>query len=302
MRARYSVLVTATGGTRVQVAEALQPAVATASGPRSRVSVGSARSLLLTVLGEFVMPSGQAVWTSTLLHALLGVGTAENAARQAIARSAAAGWLEGRKDGRQVRWRLTTNGRRMIESGSRRVTALSAPRPAWDGRWRVLVITVPNSQRDSRRKLYRGLSWAGFGNPTPGTWVTPNAEAVTPAAEVVEDLGLSSWCLSFEGSGLGIGLTDQDIVDQAWDLDAIAQHYAESLSRFADVPVTGGDEALFTQIALVNELQRFPFMDPRLPFELLPANWPGRTAPARFQEIRAEWHDAAHERWHELTS
>ena len=284
------------------MSEAPQPAIATASAPRSRVSVGSARSLLLTVLGEFVLPSGQAVWTSALLHALLGVGTAENSARQAIARSAAAGWLEGRKDGRQVRWRLTPTGRHVIEAGSRRVTALSAPRPAWDGRWRVLVITVPNSQRDARRKLYRGLSWAGFGNPTAGTWVTPNAEAVAPAGEVVEGLGLSPWCLSFEGSGLGIGLTDQDIVDQAWDLDAIAQHYAESLSRFANVPVTDGDEALFTQVALVNELQRFPFMDPRLPFDLLPANWLGRTAPARFQEIRAQWHDAAHARWRELAS
>ena len=284
------------------MAEALQPAIAAASAPRSRVSVGSARSLLLTVLGEFVVPSGQAVWTSSLLHALLGVGTAENSARQAIARSAAAGWIEGRKEGRQVRWRLTTTGRRVIETGSRRVRALSAPRPAWDGRWRVLVITVPNTQRDSRRKLYRGLSWAGFGNPTAGTWVTPNAEAVAPAAEVVEELGLSSWCLSFEGSGLGIGLTDQDIVDQAWDLDAIAQNYADSLSRFTGLPVTGGDEALFTQIALVNEWQRFPFMDPRLPFELLPANWLGRTAPARFQDMREQWHDAAHERWRELTS
>jgi phenylacetic acid degradation operon negative regulatory protein len=283
------------------VTRVAQPGAAAAALPRSRVSVGSARSLLLTVLGEFVVPSGEAVWTSTLLYALTGVGTAENSARQAIARSAAAGWLEGRKEGRQVRWRLTAAGRRVIESGSRRVSALSAPRPAWDGRWRVLVITVPNSQRDSRRKLYRGLSWAGFGSPTTGTWVTPNAEAVGPAAEVVEDLGLSPWCLSFEGSGLGVGLTDQDIVDQAWDLDAIAQHYAESLGRFDGLPVRDGDEAMFTQIALVNELQRFPFMDPRLPFELLPANWLGRTAPARFQEIRAQWHDAAHARWRELT-
>ena len=151
-------------------------------------------------------------------------------------------------------------------------------------------------------ELTQGLSWAGFGNPTAGTWVTPNAEAVAPAAEVVEDLGLSPWCLSFEGGGLGIGLTDQDIVDQAWDLDAIASHYAESLSRFTGLPVTGGDEALFTQVALVNELQRFPFMDPRLPFDLLPANWLGRTAPARFQEIRAQWHDAARARWRELAS
>lgn len=284
------------------MSKVLQPATTPNGLSRGRVSVGSARSLLLTVLGEFVAPSGQAVWTSSLLYALVGVGTAENSARQAIARSAAAGWLEGRKEGRQVRWRLTAAGRRVIENGSRRVGALSAERPAWDGRWRVFVITVPNSQRDSRRKLYRGLSWAGFGNPTAGTWVTPNAEAVAPAAEVVEDLGLSPWCLSFEGSGLGVGLTDQDIVHQAWDLHAIAQHYAESLERFQSLPVTNGDEALFTQIALVNELQRFPFMDPRLPFELLPANWLGRTAPARFEDMRAQWRDAAHERWRELTS
>ena len=85
------------------MAEALQPVIAAASAQRSRVSMGRARSLLLTVLGEFAMPSGQAVWTSALLHALLGVGSAENSARQAIARSAAAGWLEGWKDGRQVR-------------------------------------------------------------------------------------------------------------------------------------------------------------------------------------------------------
>ena len=98
------------------MAEALQLAFAATSTPRGRVSVGSARSLLLTVLGEFVLPSGQAVWTSALLHALVGVGTAENSARQAIARSASAGWLEGRKDGRQVRWRLTPAGRRVIEA------------------------------------------------------------------------------------------------------------------------------------------------------------------------------------------
>ncbi|ODU02813.1 MAG: hypothetical protein ABS81_16390 [Pseudonocardia sp. SCN 72-86] len=266
-----------------------------------RVSAGSARSLLLTIFGEFVLPSGQAAWTSTLLHAMLGVGTAENSARQAIARSAAAGWIEGRKEGRQVRWRLTPTGRRLIEDGSRRVTALSASRPAWDGRWRVLVITVPNSHRDSRRRLYRGLSWVGFGNPTAGTWVTPNAEAVAPAADVVDGLGLAPWCLSFAGEGLGIGLTDRDIVDQSWDLDAIATNYAESLARFPGAPVTSGDDALFTQIAVVNELQRFPFMDPRLPLDLLPDQWLGRTAPAHFQEMRREWHDAAHDRWRELT-
>jgi phenylacetic acid degradation operon negative regulatory protein len=266
------------------------------------VSVGSARSLLLTVLGEFVMPSGRAVWTSSLLHAMTGVGTNENSARQAIARSAAAGWIDGQKEGRQVRWRLTTAGRRVIEEGARRVYALSSPREPWDGRWRVLAITVPNTHRDARRKLYRALSWAGFGNPAPGTWVTPNEDAVPAADRVVADLGLTTSCLSFTGANLGIGLTDRDIVEQSWDLEAIADSYRDSLLRFADLPPADGDDALFTQIALVNEWQRFPFMDPRLPDELLPAQWIGRTAPGRFQELRARFHDAAQQRWADLDS
>jgi phenylacetic acid degradation operon negative regulatory protein len=246
------------------------------------------------------MPSGQAVRTSSLLYGLLGVGTVENSARQAIARTAAAGWMEGKKEGRQVRWRLTAEGRRVIEDGMRRVHALSAPRDSWDGNWRVLVVAVPNSHRDARRKLYRGLSWAGFGSPAAGIWVAPTAEAVPAAERVIRDLKLTSSCLSFAGPGLGVGLTDQDIVHQAWDLSAIAESYNESLRRFTQLEVTAGDDALFTQIALVNELQRFPYMDPRLPVQLLPQQWPGRNAPARFEQLRARWHDAAQQRWREI--
>ncbi|MDN5856618.1 MAG: PaaX family transcriptional regulator, partial [Actinomycetia bacterium] len=59
---------------------------------RPVVSAGSARSLLLTVLGELVLPAGEPVWTSSLLYVLKGVGVEEQTARQAIARGAAAGW------------------------------------------------------------------------------------------------------------------------------------------------------------------------------------------------------------------
>jgi phenylacetic acid degradation operon negative regulatory protein len=267
-----------------------------------RVSVGSVRSLLLTILGEFVMPSGQAAWTSSLLHALSGVGITGNAARQAIARSASAGWIESEKDGRQVRWRLTPAGHRTIEEGARRIFALSSPREPWDGQWRVLVITVPNSHRDARRKLYRALSWAGFGNPSAGTWVSPNAAAVPAATRTVDELDLNSSCLSFSGPGLGIGLSDRDIVQQAWDLQDIADKYRRSLDRFTGLTPTSGDDALFTQIALVNEWQRFPYMDPMLPEALLPSRWIGRSAPARFQELRVEWHESAQQRWAEVNS
>ena len=283
------------------MAEALQPAMTATSAPRSRVSVGSARSLLLTVLGEFVLPSGQAVWTSALLHALLGVGTAENSARQAIARSAAAGWLEGRKDGRQVRWRLTPAGRRVIEAGSRRVTALSSPRPAWDGHWRVLVVTVPNTQRDSRRKLYRGLSWAGFGNPTAGVWLTPHSERREQVDDLVSGLGLAESTMSFLGKTDSIGLTEAQIVRSGWDLESLEQRYREVAAQFDNPHPAPGDDTLFTHIRVLAELQRLPFSDPQLPEALLP-DWIGRRVTSHLQHLRSEWAPEVHARWADLNA
>src|SRR6202046_5662982 len=87
---------------------------------RPLVSAGSARSQLLTVLGELVMPNGNSVWTSSLLYVLTGLGIEEQTARQAIARGAAAGWITARRQGREVRWELTGAGRRLIETGAGR--------------------------------------------------------------------------------------------------------------------------------------------------------------------------------------
>ena len=47
---------------------------------------GSARSLLMTILGELVWPTGQPAWTSALVYVLRGLGVEEQAARR-IARA-----------------------------------------------------------------------------------------------------------------------------------------------------------------------------------------------------------------------
>ncbi|MFF0279382.1 hypothetical protein ACFYSW_03650 [Rhodococcus aetherivorans] len=41
----------------------------------------------------------------------------------------------------------------------------------------MINVPVPESHRSSRKKLYAALRWAGFGNPTPGVWVTPTSIA-----------------------------------------------------------------------------------------------------------------------------
>src|SRR5207249_4389756 len=80
---------------------------------RHSIGAESARSLLLTILGEFVLPAEQPVWTSALVRVMAGLGVEEKAARQALARTAADGWIAPSRSGRQVRWDLTGPGRRL---------------------------------------------------------------------------------------------------------------------------------------------------------------------------------------------
>ena len=266
---------------------------------RRPVSAGSARSLLLTVLGELVHPLGRPVWTSALLHVLTGLGVEEQTARQAIARGAAAGWIAGEKQGREVRWELTGSGRRLIEEGTERVDSVDRDRRSWDGTWLIVLITVPQSHRSVRKKLYGALSWAGFGNPTPGVWLSPYPERETEARRVVEELDLADQTLSFAGPSRSVGLSDREIVARAWDLDEVVAKYEALLERFSAAAPEPGDPVLLTHLDLVNEWQRFPFIDPQLPAELLP-DWIGREAATLLRKRRREWYDDAQARWREV--
>src|ERR1022692_4741988 len=80
---------------------------------------GSARSLLMTILGELVWPAGQPAWTSALVYVLRGLGVEEQAARQAIARAAASAWMVPERRGREVCWSLGPRMIDIIEPGSR---------------------------------------------------------------------------------------------------------------------------------------------------------------------------------------
>jgi phenylacetic acid degradation operon negative regulatory protein len=270
------------------------------STPTRLVATGSARSLLLTLLGEFVLPKDRPVWTSTLLSVLVGVGVAEKSARQAIARAAAADWIESRKEGRRVSWTLTPHGRRLIASGSARVSSMSHGGALWNGQWLVLMITLPATHRELRVKLYRALHWAGFGNPSAGLWINPHTERIDEARKLVASFGVSELSYAFVGSALDFGVGDPQLVAQSWDLQSVSEHYEALLTRFGKVRRSTADAILCNHVLLANARQRLPFIDPGLPSELLPARWSGRKAAARLEALRDDWREAAHARWDEL--
>src|SRR4051794_40059173 len=105
---------------------------------RQELGAASARSLLLTVLGEFVLPAGRPVWTSTLITLLADLDVAEKAARQAIMRTADSGWIEPRRIGRETRWSLTEAGTELLREGTERIYGFAAGGEPRGGRRPVL--------------------------------------------------------------------------------------------------------------------------------------------------------------------
>jgi phenylacetic acid degradation operon negative regulatory protein len=248
----------------------------------------SARSLLMTVLGEFVLPRDRPVWTWMLLDTLDRFGVAEKSARQAMARAAAEGWLLPERVGRRTRWELTPSARRLLSEGARRIYEFGRGEHPWDGRWLLLLVSVPEVKRDLRHRLRTRLSWAGFGSPEAGVWISPHLGREGEALEVVKELGLLGCAMSFTAAFGAVGGEDA-MVSRAWDLTALERRYSAFVADFGRLEPAGGVSVLHAQTRLVHEWRRFPFLDPQLPRQLLPPDWRGAQAAELFHRRHAEW-------------
>ena len=268
---------------------------------RHSVGVASARSWLLTVLGEFVLPANDPVWTSTIVTALGGLRLEEKAARQSLARTAADELIQAERVGRRTRWRLTDSGRHLLSEGAERIYSFAGQESTWDGHWLVISTAVPEGQRDLRHRLRTRMAWAGFGSLGANTWISPNTAREAEAKQLLDDLGLSTTTLSFTGQFAGIG-TEKSLVEQAWDLRGIAGRYREFLAEFAGRRPRPGGATMLAQVRLVHEWRRFPFLDPQLPSELLPPDWIGARAAAVFRRQHTAWHPAAQAHWRSLAA
>ncbi|MGI8816367.1 MAG: PaaX family transcriptional regulator [Pseudonocardia sp.] len=263
---------------------------------RSGMGAPSARSLLLTVLGEFVLPHGEPVWTQVLLDVLGELGVEPKSARQALARTAAEGLLDSDRAGRRVRWSLAEPGRRLLSDGAERIYSFGSAGGGWDGRWLVLLVSVPEARRQLRHRLRSRLAWAGLGSPAPGVWLSPHPDKQHEVAEVIDELALNEASFSFVGHCGAIG-AQRELVAQAWNLAEVETTYHDFVTTFGGEEPETPQQVLTSQIRLVHAWRRFPFLDPQLPAELLPGGWAGAKAYTLFHERHERWAGAAQQCW-----
>lgn len=255
------------------------------------------KALLLTVLGEFVLPSGGEAWTSSLVAAAAAVGIGEKNARQAIARIGDQGLIEAGRHGRRVRWSLTPDGRRLLEAGAQRIYGFGTTFVDWHGEWLVAHCPVAEAQRALRNELRTQLGFLGFGELSASLLISPHVERADQLRQVLGRLGLLEASVILRSTTGSVG-ENADLVRRAWDLDELAGRY-RSFSAGHQQRHPDTDEASFAAVVeLVHEWRRFPFIDPELPTELLPTCWAGTAAATAFHQRHAAWSPGA-QRWFE---
>ena len=277
------------------------PAAAAAGQPptlsrRHAAGAPSARGLLFTLLGEFVLAEGGTAWTSAVLAAFARLGIEEKATRQALMRTAASGWLDAEKVGRRTRWRLTGSARRMLTVGAERIYSFTGPTEDWDGRWLLVYVRIPDSDRRAKHVVRSRLSWAGFGSLGAGLWISPHPDREAEAIGVLTEARVAQDAHVFVASRSGLADVRIMVAD-AWDLTAIEEQYGQFIEEFRD---SAPADVLARQVELVHAWRRFPSIDPALPRELLPARWSGLQAARLFADRHQRWSDDARREWKRL--
>ncbi|MDF2629753.1 MAG: transcriptional regulatory protein repressor-type [Symbiobacteriaceae bacterium] len=242
-----------------------------------------ARSLLFDLWGDYIQHVGGEVWTSTLARYAAEFGIHEPTLRQALSRMTRQGWLQVRKVHARSCYSLTDRGRRRMAEACRRV--YDPTDDPWDGQWRVLCYSMPESMRTIRDDLRKELTWTGLAPLTPGTWISPNPlEAAID--ELVRRYEIERYVTTFRASHTGTE-RPQGLVARCWDLAGIQAGYDRFIAQWQPLlgAGPGSDVACFVaRIELVHDYRKFLFVDPGLPRELLPDRWRGHDARRLFQD------------------
>lgn len=257
---------------------------------RRAVGAPAARSALLTILGEYVLPASGSAWQETLISALGTLDYKPQTARQALARSIADGWLRPERHGRRSRVHLTEETAAMLTAGANRIYSFGEPWD-WDGHWLLVVVRVPEPRRDVRHRVRTQLAWAGFGSLGAGLWISPHVERESELHTIVahdQAAELQSFHARFGSFG-----DPGSVAASAWDLDAVAETYSGFTSRFERIRPKTPEDVFQAQTRLVHAWRKFPFLDPELPENVLPAEWPRSAAHELFASRHAAWRRTA---------
>ncbi|MGV9915265.1 PaaX family transcriptional regulator [Streptomyces tendae] len=242
--------------------------------------------LLLTLFGDYFYGRTEPIPSATLVKLLGEFGITSSSARAALGRLGRRGLLTCVRSGRTTAYGLSEQAARIILEGSRRIFAFGTETRRWDGRWRIVVFSLPEEERQTRSRVRTRLRWDGWAPLYDGVWVSP-LDMAAEIREVLDEFGVTMATV--------IEAPDQPFGPRhplaAWDLDAIRQQYDTYVADLTDLSDRlsegriGTAEALVARTRAMDAWRELPNIDPGLPGELLPPDWPRAHARRLFETV-----------------
>lgn len=245
--------------------------------------------IIFVLFGDVVIPRGGQIWASSLLSLLELLGVGERAARSTLSRMVRKRWLNTKREGRHSLYTLTLKGRRLLTEGGQRI--FEPRKRDWDGRWHLVVYSLPESKRKLRDEMRKRLTWLGFGRAAPGSWISAH-DRQAEIEDLLADLDIHDYVHYFSEVRLAIG-SDQEIVEECWDLKTLNRRYARFIAKWGPEyeKLSKGEclspaQCFVQRFWITDEHSEFPRLDPNLPDALLPEDWQGDKAARIFNEYR----------------
>jgi phenylacetic acid degradation operon negative regulatory protein len=260
-----------------------------APGPTAAASdVLQPQDLVITLLGTYVRPFGDRVWSGGLVALLGELGFSQGAARVALTRLVRRGLIARERSGRLVHYRVTSRCSALLAEGDGRIFSLGSPPSAGDC-WTVLWHQIPEDRRLERSRLARRLRFLGFGSLQDSVWVSPHDHSgeVELLLEELEVAGFATVFLARVRTASGL-LT---LVSRSWDLTGLVERYGAFVASFKQYrsarrrSALTDREAFMVRTRLVHTFRGFPFVDPELPEDLAPLSRSRGEAVALFHSL-----------------
>ncbi|MED3786500.1 phenylacetic acid degradation operon negative regulatory protein PaaX [Peribacillus frigoritolerans] len=248
------------------------------------------QSMIFTIYGDYIRNYGSKIWIGSLIRLLKEFGHNEQGVRVAVSRMVKQGWIQSEKQGNKSYYFLTDRGVQRMDEAAKRIYKMKPNE--WDGKWRILMYTIPEDKRQLRDDLRKELLWSGFGSFSSGCWISPN-DLEKQINRLVEKYDIDEYVDFFISEYKG-PKENQSLVEKSWQLEEIENKYEEFIEKYSkqfivhQSIISRGEmsdaDCFVERTNLVHEYRKFLFIDPGLPKELLPSKWNGNHAALLFSQ------------------
>lgn len=243
-----------------------------------------AKSVIVTVYGDSVVPHGGCAWLGSLIRLVEPLGLNDRVVRTSVFRLAKEDWLAAEQIGRRSFYRLTEIGRRRFDAAYGRI--YSNANRSWDRHWTLVITNIATMSADLRKTLNNDLRWQGFGQLAPGVLIHPDPDETALRQTLIDaSAGKQILVLRTAAEPWVATETVRGVINRCWDMKTLAADYSAFLDTFRPVwqtlsatRVLDPEMCFVIRTLLMHAYRRVLLRDPKLPEELLEANWPGTSA------------------------